>query len=406
LTIGCPNCGVLEDIPPLRRGGKAVCIRCDGDLEKTSGRSVAAALACSVATFLLLFPTNLLPLMRVNVLGMHGQNIIAGGIAILWSQGWVLLAGTSAILVVVLPFIRFGLVSVVLASVQFGYRPAWLGRAFRWAMWLDPWAMLDVYLLAGFIGYYRLIHVSAAQVTVEVGGMCFIAAAVLTMLSRATLDRRVVWRALGPEVEVESAEGHLACTTCDLVQPLSREGEKCPRCGAGLSLRSRTAMQQTTALLIAAFILFFPANLYPMDVSHQLGSVKGYTIFTGISDLFQNGLWPLGVTIFCTSILVPAGKIFAVAWCVLSVWRRSDRHLVAKTKLFRAVAELGRWSKTDPLTIVFFVPLMNFRPLASANAGWGATAFVLTSVLTMIASYTFDPRLMWDAAAARAREQG
>lgn len=183
-----------------------------------------------------------------------------------------------------------------------------------------------------------------------------------------------------------------------------QEGEKCPRCGAKLIRRLPNAMMQTSALLIAAFLLFFPANLYPMNVSDQLGSVENYTIFTGISDLFKFNLWPLGITVFCTSILFPAGKIFALGWCVLSVWRRSDRHLVAKTKLFRVVAELGRWSKTDPLTIVFFVPLLNFRPLASSTAGWGATAFVLTSVLTMVASTTFDPRLIWDAA-GRARER-
>jgi paraquat-inducible protein A len=86
---------------------------------------------------------------------------------------------------------------------------------------------------------------------------------------------------------------------------------------------------------------------------------------------------------------------------VLSVWRRSDRLLVAKTETFRIVAESGRWSNTDPFTLVFFLPLMNFGPLGSATAGWGATAFILMTFITMLASVTFDPRLMWDAAGAR-----
>jgi paraquat-inducible protein A len=60
------------------------------------------------------------------------------------------------------------------------------------------------------------------------------------------------------------------------------------------------------------------------------------------------------------------------------------------------VAELGRWSKTDPFTIIFVVPLVQFGGLASADAGWGATAFMAMSILTMLASTTFDPRLMWD----------
>ena len=406
MTIACPDCGVLEDLLPLPRGSKAVCIRCQGDLEKTSGRSITAALACSGGTFLLLFPTNALPLLRMDLFGMHAGNVIGGGIALLWVHGWVLLAGLSAIMVVVLPFARFGLLSAVLGSLWLGHRPSWLGPAFRWSLWLDPWAMLDVYLLAACVGYYRLSSVHQAHVTVAMGGKCFFAAALLTMLSRATLDRRTVWRAIGSEVEVEPGEAAIACTTCDLVQPVSCDGEPCPRCGARLHTRTPDAMPRTTALLVAAFALFFPANIYPMNVSNQLGHLESYTIFTGVSDLFRSGLWPLGVLIFCTSILVPAGKIVAVGWCVLSVWRHSDRHLVAKTKLFRLVAELGRWSKTDPFTIVFFVPLMNFGALASSSAGWGATAFFMTSLLTMVASITFDPRLMWDVASARAGGQG
>ena len=77
--------------------------------------------------------------------------------------------------------------------------------------------------------------------------------------------------------------------------------------------------------------------------------------------------------------------------------RRSRRRLVLKTKVLRVIAEMGRWSKTDPFAIVFFVPLIHFGSLGSEDAGWGATAFMMMTFLTMVASVTFDPRLMWDA---------
>jgi paraquat-inducible protein A len=311
------------------------------------------------------------------------------------------ISGVSAVLVIVLPFIRFGLLTAVLGSLRLGRRPRWLGPAFRWAVWIDPWGMPDVFLLASFVGYYRLINLSQADVSIEPGGFCFIAAGVLTMLSRAALDQRTVWRAVAPEEAVAPGERTLSCTTCDLVQPLDREGQACPRCGARLRARKPDAMVRTAALLAAAFILFFPANILPMNVSNQMGDQVTYTIFTGVSELFRNGLWPLGIVVFCTSILIPVGKIIAVGWCVLSAWRGSTKHLVAKTRIFRVVAELGRWSKTDPFTIVFFVPLINFGALASADAGWGATAFMLMTMLTMAAATTFDPRLMWDAASSR-----
>lgn len=403
VTIACPDCGTLEELPALPARSTAVCIGCRAALEKTSGRSLDAALACAAATLLLLFPVNILPLIRVDIFGIHSSNVIAAGIFQLWGRGWIILAGLSAVLVILLPFLRFGLLSAVLATLRLGHHPRWLGPAFRWSIWLDPFAMLDVYLLAGCVGYYRLSNISQANISIELGGACFIAAAILTMLSRATLDRRTVWRAIGGEVHIQASEAPgevLGCTACDLVQPRSAQGCPCPRCGATLSVRKPHASMRTAALLATSFVLLFPANLYPMNISTQLGTQTGYTIFTGIYDLFQNGLWPLGALVFCTSILIPAVKIFAIGWCVLSVWLRSDRHLVAKTEVFRIVAESGRWSKTDPFAIVFFVPLMNFGALGSGSAGWGATAFMLMTFLTMIASVTFDPRLMWDAARA------
>jgi paraquat-inducible protein A len=401
VTIGCPDCGALAQIPPLPPRSTAICPTCRGHLEKTTGRSIDAALACSLATLLLLIPANVLPLIQVDVFVMTTQNTIGEGIADLWSQHWVLISACTALFVIVFPLVFFGLLTLVLGCLRLGYRPDWLPAAFRWALWLELWAMSDVFLLASFVGYYRLINLAAAQVFIGFGGACFMAAGFLTMISRNALDRRTVWRALGPEADVPPGVDVVSCTTCDLIHPFSCEGRPCRRCGARLRARKTDATIRTAALVATGFILFIPANLLPMNTSMQLGTRQSYTIFTGVRDLFQAGLWPLGILVFCTSIAIPFGKLCALAWCVQSVWRHSTARLVQKTQVFRLVAELGRWSKTDPFTIVFFVPLVHFGGLASSSAGWGATGFMAMSVLTMFASTTFDPRLMWDVAGVR-----
>ncbi len=401
MTISCPYCGLLEDLPPLKPRSRAICRLCQTNLELQDGRSVGGAMALSIATFVILFPANLLPLVHLDIFGLQGQNTIAGGVRILWNHGWVLLAGLSAAMAIVFPFIRFGLLSIVLTALWFGYRPWWIGRSFRWAVLLDIWAMPDVFLLGAFIGYYRLINVEQMRVQVGIGGWCFIAAAFFAMLSRAVIERRTVWRAITPEYELTDDKPVLSCTACDLVLPVSMEGEHCPRCHARLHTRKPDAMVRTVALLLAALILFFPSNFIPMNISTQLGQHVQYRIFDGVRALFGAGLWPLGIVIFCTSIVIPMAKILVGLWCTWSVWTGSSRHLVLKTKLFRAAAELGRWSQTDPFVIVFFVPLMNFGALASATPSWGAPAFMMMTFLTLLATESFDPRLMWDAAYER-----
>jgi paraquat-inducible protein A len=89
-----------------------------------------------------------------------------------------------------------------------------------------------------------------------------------------------------------------------------------------------------------------------------------------------------------------------LGWFLLCIRRRSTYALVFKTKLYRVIEEVGRWSNVDVFTIAAFLPLIQFGRLASTHADVGATAFILVVVLTMFASRCFDPRLMWDVRAA------
>jgi paraquat-inducible protein A len=190
----------------------------------------------------------------------------------------------------------------------------------------------------------------------------------------------------------------MSCTACDYAAPLAWEGRPCPRCGLKLQTRKADSLVRTAALSIAALLLYLPANLYPMTASDRFGQDTHHRIIDGLRELFDAGLWPLGVIIFFTSIAIPLLKLVAMGWLIQSVLRRSRRRLKSKTLAYRLIDELGRWSNVDVFTLVVFVPLIQFDGLASARPELGGTAFSLVVFLTMCASRCFDPRLMWDAA--------
>ena len=399
MTIACTDCATLQDIPRLPWGAIAICPTCANRLERTNGRSINGALACASATFVLLFPANLLPIMHVSMVGMTRESRLGTGIVTLWQHQWVIVAILVAAFTVILPFVRFGLLSFVLTLVQLGRRPRWLGRAFRWSLHLDQWAMPDVFLIGCAVGYSRIA--AAMPVAIGWGGICLIFAAFLCMLSRAALDARAVWRVLSPECDAPPDEQPaIACRFCDLVQPAAAEVSCCPRCGLTLKARKPDSVVRTAALVITGFALFFPANLYPMSVDRQLGVLVPHRIVDGIRELFQAHLWPLGVLIFCTSIAIPLLKLAGLSWFLLSIWQGSRYRLVLKTRLCRLIDEIGRWSCVDIFTIAVFLPLMQFDGMVSTDAANGAPPFLLVVVVTMLASHTFDPRLMWDAALA------
>ena len=401
MTIACSHCGTVQELPPVPSGSVALCPVCENHVERSAGRSLDAALACALATLILLFPANLLPLMSVSLLGVTRTSRIGSGVVSLWQGHWVIVAALVGACVVILPLVRFGLLSAVLACLRLSYRPRWLGSAFRWAMALDFWAMQDVFLLGAAVGYSR---VSAnLDVTIGWGGICLILAALLSMLSRASLDRRMTWRAIMADPgTLEPGRRVISCTVCNLAFPAEQEDSRCSRCNARLSARKPDSGVRTAALLIAGLALYVPANVFPMSTDLQLGALTPHRIIDGIRELAQAGLWPLGVLIFCTSIAIPLLKLASLSWLLLSVRMRSRRHLVFKTKLYRAVDEIGRWSSIDVFTIAVFLPVLQFGTLISSRADKGAPAFMLVVVLTMLASQTFDPRTVWDAPPAEA----
>jgi paraquat-inducible protein A len=192
--------------------------------------------------------------------------------------------------------------------------------------------------------------------------------------------------------------GLFACHTCGL---LSRGGGPghgivCPRCGSRLHLRKPSSVSRTWAYLIAAVVLYIPANtLAIMETSSLFGSQRD-TIMSGVAYLWSSGSWHLALVVFVASVLVPLLKIFAIVVLLTSVQLRSRWQPLQRGRLYRVVEFIGRWSMLDIYVVALLVTLVQLHGLASIKAGPGAVAFGAVVVLTMFSAMAFDPRLIWD----------
>jgi paraquat-inducible protein A len=392
LLLACHDCATIPRPPASFSRGRLDCCRCGRVLEDTKGRSLDSGLACAITTLLLLIPANLLSGMTVHFAGLVTTTRLGSGLFTAWHQGWPLLTIVLALQAVVLPLVRFALLSVALSAVRFGVRQRWVGTAFRYCQTLDSWAMADVLLVGAGVGFGRID--SQIPVRIDAGGWCFVGAAVMTMLTRATLEPREVWRRLGPDDA--SPPTDLVCAHCDLILPACPEGARCPRCTARLYRRRPNSVTQTTALLLATAALTPVAYGLPMSELWKAGTPDPHTIGNGILLLFQSGFWYFGILIFLLSVAFPLTKIVALSWFIVSIRRGSAAHLRGKTRLYRFIDEAGRWSMIDPFTVFIFAPMLQIGQLAHINIRAGSLAFLSTVVLSMIAARTFDPRLMWD----------
>ncbi len=194
--------------------------------------------------------------------------------------------------------------------------------------------------------------------------------------------------------------GLVACENCGLLsQPASgAEPGHCPRCGARLEWRRRQSIQTTWALVVAAAICYIPANLLPVLGTTTLGATEHDTIMGGVVFLYTSGSWPLALIVLIASVMVPLGKLLALAYLLTTVQRGSIGGSRERTRLYRMVELIGRWSMLDVFVDTFTVALVQLSPLMSVQPGPGVVFFAAVVVLTMIAATTFDPRLIWDAA--------
>lgn len=193
-------------------------------------------------------------------------------------------------------------------------------------------------------------------------------------------------------------QGLLVCHACGKISKVvsTRHEQDCPRCGSRLHFRKPDSIARTWAYLIAAVILYIPANVLPVMETGSLFGSQRDTILSGVVYLWNSGSWELAIIVFVASIMVPLAKILALAFLLVSVQLRSRWQPVQRTKLYRLVELVGRWSMLDIYVIAILVALVQLKALATITAGPAAIAFGSVVVLTMLAANNFDPRLIWD----------
>jgi paraquat-inducible protein A len=307
------------------------------------------------------------------------------------------------------PVCKLACMLYVLIGLRLERPPRHVRTVFAWVEHLRPWSMIEVYLLGVFVAYVKL----GALVQIEVGIAIYaLGALILTMIvADAMLDTQFVWEEMErrgiPDAHVDHAAvaatapaaDVVGCDTCGMVSHLTEPRARCPRCGLRLHSRKPDSITRTWSLGLAAAILYVPANLYPVLTVIQLGAGQPSTILGGVRELLSGGQWPLAVLVFVASIMVPMLKLIGLTALLVTTQARYGWRLRDRTRLYRVVDAIGRWSMIDIFMLSILVALVQFGALVTIDPGVGAIAFAGVVILTMFAAQTFDPRLIWDAAA-------
>jgi paraquat-inducible protein A len=189
------------------------------------------------------------------------------------------------------------------------------------------------------------------------------------------------------------------CTCCGLLQrlpdmPATRRCA-CARCGSRLARPSgvRRHRQRTTALALAALLLYPPAVGLPLLQVQQFGYVVHTSVLDGVASLFAAGDFIIGTVVLLCSVILPLGKLLAMLLMVTgTTWLRL-RH---RALTWRVIEWTGRWGMLDVLAVAVLVAALKLGHSLQVTAGPGALAFVGVVVLSLCASASFDIHDLWE----------
>ena len=155
-----------------------------------------------------------------------------------------------------------------------------------------------------------------------------------------------------------ASRGYCSCHVCNLTSRVETVKAHCPRCRASLHFRKPGSLSRCWALLIAAYILYIPANLLTIMETGSFFSYRKDTIVSGVFELWRTGSWVIAIIVFIASVTIPLLKLISLTLLLVSVQRRSRWHPKQRTRLYRLVELVGRWSMLDVYVVTLLAALV------------------------------------------------
>jgi paraquat-inducible protein A len=402
--IACHECGTVQHMRALPEGGAARCARCGAMLYRQRRDSIEHTLLLTLAALILFVIANTFPFLTFELEGRGDTSTLLSGVWSLYEQGMWPLALLVLLTATMVPLVWLLSTAYALLPLHFGRLPWRVAEVFRITELLRPWAMMEVYLLGVIVAYVKLSDLAHLELGIAL--FAFVGLIVVMIAAEAALEPHEIWRRLGPQASVRQFGGRrgralISCHNCDqlaLMPPLpARATAHCPRCGAAMHRRKPNSLARTWALVVTAAILYIPANLLPVMTVVYFGRGEPDTILSGVKELIHAGMWPVALLVFFASITVPVLKLIGLTFLLITVQRRSIWRLRDRGLMYRIIEQVGRWSMVDIFMISILVALVNLGSIATIEPGVGAICFAGVVIITMFASMSFDPRLIWDA---------
>ncbi|MDT4849561.1 Paraquat-inducible protein A [compost metagenome] len=191
----------------------------------------------------------------------------------------------------------------------------------------------------------------------------------------------------------------IACHECDLLmhKPHIAHGERaeCPRCGYELYTHRDQVVRRSLALVIAALLLYVPANFLPIMQLNLLGQATEDTVWSGVLGLYNSGMQGIAVVVFLCSMAVPLLKLLCQFVVLMSIRLNFGRSY--GLLLYRIYHHLREWGMLEVYLMGILVAIVKLIDLADVELGLGLLCFIALLLVQVWLEVTMSPHQIWQA---------
>lgn len=190
--IACRECDLLQRRVELPPRGVARCSRCGAELYRNKSTGLGQTLSLVIAGLILITIVNVYPLIYMTMEGRPQHATLLSGVRELVAQGLPPVALVVLITSLVGPLLELLGLFYVLLPLTLGRRPWRMAWVFRWVRRLEPWCMLEVFMLGILITASKLT--SDAEIMPGIALYALFALIFIMAAISASLDPEAVWR--------------------------------------------------------------------------------------------------------------------------------------------------------------------------------------------------------------------
>lgn len=192
--VACHDCDLLQREPVLSKGGVARCRRCGAILLRSHPQSTERALAFTLGALLLFLIANVFPIVSLKLSGDVVQTSLIGAAQAMYRHDMRLVAALVLVTTFAAPLAQMLAMAYLLLPAYLRRRPPQARRVFRALTLVQPWGMLEVFVLGILVSLVKLAHLAAVVPGIALwsfGGVMLLMAA-----ATASFDTRDLWTRL------------------------------------------------------------------------------------------------------------------------------------------------------------------------------------------------------------------